>query len=232
MASVQVGDTTVHFVLYEGNLLRRLFKSKIFAIMIMVIGLVACVRNVPNERVPLNQAMTWEERQAQLQKVKTWQLQGVMAYRTLATDTNGIPANAGNVSFTWNQRANSDYDMHFYGAFGLGHTALRGNPKMVYLTLPNGSSYFAMNPEQLLKSHANLNLPVSSLHYWIRGLPEPMAASWMRFDRYKHLAELKQEDWVVTFSEYTAVNGQDLPGILVLTHPNYYVKIVIRNWQR
>ena len=53
----------------------------------------------------------------------------------------------------------------------------------------------------------------------------------MNFDAYHHLVSLTQQGWNISYVNYTAVNGIDLPSKIILEHSALRVVIVITAWQ-
>ena len=73
-------------------------------------------------------------------------------------------------------------------------------------------------------------LPVSSLIYWIRGLPAP-GVYHAQTDAYGHLSKLSQAGWILKFSQYLSLKGVDLPQILQLNSGPLKIKIVVQHRQ-
>ena len=84
----------------------------------------------------------------------------------------------------------------------------------------------AKSTEQL-----RLDLPVSNLLWWIRGLPAPESRSRITLDSESHLAQLEQDGWKVEYQRYVEQNGYALPERLKLYGQDLEVTLVIKDWQ-
>ena len=169
-----------------------------------------------------NQNITRGSRVQTLSKIQSWNLQGAVGVRS--------PQDSFSADLNWEQRG-QNYTISLFGPFGASSFVLTGQPNQVHLALSDGRKFTAQNPESLIEEQLHWRLPVSNLHYWIRGLPVPGIAAQSQFDQYHHITTLNQQGWVVQFLRYTAENGVDLPTKIVLTNPQLNVKIVVSQWR-
>ena len=166
---------------------------------------------------------TWQSRQDQLSNVKAWQLSGRMAVIT------GVEA--WHLDINWQQQADS-YEIKISGPFGAGSVRLQGSAKGVYLYDDEGV-YFSNEPDALLYEHTGVAMPVTSLLYWIRGLPNPKMKeiSKPKLDERGRLAFLQQNGWNVELKRYVQVNNLQLPDKLFIKgKPDIEVRLVIDEW--
>lgn len=168
-----------------------------------------------------NHHMPWPQRQAQLTALKQWSAEGSIGAHSAK---NGL-----NASFSWQQQADN-YTIQLFGPLGINRTQLAGNKQQVTLQTSK-ETFTASNPELLLRQRTGWRLPVSNLYYWLRGLPAPNARYTKSFDANNHLAQLNQAGWNVQYLSYSSVNNVDLPDRILLTNPQWRVRLVIRNWQ-
>ena len=85
--------------------------------------------------------------------------------------------------------------------------------------------------QELLQQQLGLNLPVSHLLWWIRGLPAPDSRSRLALDGDSRLARLAQDGWDVEYLRYVEQDGYWLPERLRLTGHDLQVTLVIKDWQ-
>ncbi len=197
---------------------------KIFCRIIIVLiisALSACTTIVPNQ-APLDQVMSWPQRQAQLTQMTQWQVQGAVAIRTEAQ------AQTASVALTQNQQ---QFELQIFGPMGIGRNVLTGDPTQVTLQTGSGQTYHAQDAEALLQKQFGWTLPVSNLYYWLRGLPAPQTAAQLQFDRYHHLIKLQQQDWSITYVRYVSDRGIDLPSKIIMQRLDLRVLLVINEWQ-
>lgn len=166
--------------------------------------------------------LSWTERQAALNAIQSWQVNGKIAMQT--------SQNSGSASVDWTQRHES-YIISLLGPMGSNGMSLSGRPGRVVLQTSDGKRFTASNPEQILAERWGFHLPVSYLKYWIRGLPAPSAAANTHFDASGRLTDLVQQGWHVQFADYANTGKIDLPEKLFITSQALNVKIIVYNWK-
>jgi outer membrane lipoprotein LolB len=107
---------------------------------------------------------------------------------------------------------------------------LTGQPGHVMLETASGKKFVANSLEQLFVQQTGLNLPVSDLYFWIRGLPVPNLPMQKQFDPYGRLSLLTQQDWQIQFLRYTHANQLDLPNKIFIKNQHINLKLVITTW--
>ncbi len=170
-----------------------------------------------------NKQTTWDNRSNSVANIHSWNLEGQISVRNRAKNDS----NSANLK--WQQNS-QHYTMLFYGPMGAGSQKLSGGPGRVVLQMANGKTVTAASPEALLASQTGWRLPVSSLYYWVRGLPVPNVAAEKKFDTYNHLTQLHQQGWTIQYLRYTAVNQIDMPTKIFLDNPQMNVKMIISQW--
>ncbi len=173
-------------------------------------------------KAPLNEKLTWAERQQQLAAVQDWTLSGAVGIRS--------PKQGVNASINWHQQARH-YDIELFGPLGAGHVQLSGSPGQARLTMADAKQYTANSAETLLQQHAGYRLPISNLYYWVRGLPAPGSAARTQFDQYNHLTSLQQQGWTIRYNQYAGIERVDLPSTMTLVRPGFRIRLVIKQWK-
>ena len=181
--------------------------------------LTACTTVAPPS-TPTNES--WQTREAALSKLNSWKLSGKVAAQT--------SSDSGSATMDWRQQG-SHYTVSLLGPLGAGGMTLTGQPGNVDLQMSDGKHYRATNPEELLARGWGFNLPVSYLHYWIRGLPVPGIPSQNQFDSYHRLTSLSQQGWQVQILAYTRAGTLELPSKLAISSPTLSSKIVVYEWK-
>jgi outer membrane lipoprotein LolB len=170
-------------------------------------------------------AMSWPQRQQQLQQLTAWQLQGAIGITQAKQRWSA--------SVNWQQQNANNYALRLFGPFGAGAVQLTGNANQVILrSSSQPQPLTASSPEALIQQQTGWDLPVSNLYYWVRGLPIPAAAiTQQQFDAAHRLIELQQAGWDVQYISYANIQGIDLPYKIVLSNNNFNIKLVIKQWQ-
>ncbi|MDM8350333.1 lipoprotein insertase outer membrane protein LolB [Pseudomonas sp. sp1636] len=164
----------------------------------------------------------WQSHKQQIGSLDAWQISGKVGIRA--------PQDSGSGTLFWLQRQDY-YDIRLSGPLGRGAARLTGRPGDLQLEVANQGRYRAASPEQLLQQQLGLNLPVSHLLWWIRGLPAPDSRSRLTLDRDSRLAHLDQDGWQVEYLRYAEQDGYWLPERLKLSGHDLQVTLVIKDWQ-
>ncbi|MDH1265333.1 MULTISPECIES: lipoprotein insertase outer membrane protein LolB [unclassified Pseudomonas] len=164
----------------------------------------------------------WNAHKARITALDAWQINGKVGIRA--------PRDSGSGTLFWLQRQDY-YDIRLSGPLGRGAARLTGRPGKILLEVANQGRYEAESPEELLQQQLGLNLPVSHLLWWIRGLPAPDSKSRVTLDGDSRLAQLSQDGWDVEYTRYAEQNGYWLPERLKLEGHDLQVTLVIKDWQ-
>ena len=199
--------------------------KRIIGILFLLSTLSSCATFKTQMETPAQKAASpkasWEDRQAALERIQNWQINGKIAVKT--------PKDSGSASVNWSQRQRN-YSIALAGPLGSHQLNLTGQPGRVTLQTSEGKRASASSPEQLLAKNWGFNLPVSSMRYWVRGLPVPGIPAKTQFDSYRRLTSLSQQGWNIQFQSYVNHGGVDLPNRLSLYSPAMQVKIIIYQW--
>lgn len=164
---------------------------------------------------------TWAEREAALSRLQSWHLNGKIAVQSTR--------DSGSASVDWFQNRNR-YNISMSGPLGASTMKLSGSEGQVSLQMSDGKVYRASSPEQLLKAQWGFNLPVSSMNYWIRGLPVPSVPASTRFDNAGRLSTLIQQGYRIDFLSYSNFGKWELPERISLVSSSLRVKMVVYQW--
>lgn len=164
----------------------------------------------------------WQAHKQQVASLNAWQISGKVGIRA--------PKDSGSGTLFWLQRQDY-YDIRLSGPLGRGAARLTGRPGAILLEVANQGRYQAATPEQLMQEQLGLNLPVSHLLWWIRGLPSPDSKSRLNLDADSRLAQLSQDGWQVEYLRYAEQNGFWLPERIKLSGFDLQVTLVIKDWQ-
>ena len=164
--------------------------------------------------------LTWSARKAQLQKLHAWQLTGVIGVRT---------ANHSSIAdIVWHNNLRKA-TMVISAPLSFSSMSLSRSGNYYTLVTPK-KKLRSTNPELLMEQQLGWSLPIASLHYWVKGLPTNSSAYHAKFDRYNHLAILKQQGWTLHYSNYVSVKNVDLPAKIVMSNSYWNFKLIIHQW--
>ncbi len=190
--------------------------------------LAGCAGAPPTPPVPepvASPEMTWQSRQLQLSALHNWQLSGRVM---VANDDE-----AWQLDVIWQQH-DDNYEIQIAGPFGLGKVRLQGSADGVFLYDGDGRAYYAQEPDSLLLEHTGIFMPVTSLYYWIRGLPDPATAGVQipQLDAWGRLVYLRQDGWSIEMKRYARVGSLQLPDKLFIRNDKgIEVRMVVEEWK-
>lgn len=199
---------------------------KLLFITVSFIAISHCTTITPSvtssKAAPADTSITWEQREQRLQQINHWTSQGAISVRT--------PDTSGSASINWEQTPNH-YHIRIFGPLGAGQIKLDGSPEQVTMTTSKGEQFRAATAEQLLAEQTGWYLPISSLNYWIRGLPAPGIVTQKQLDSSQRLQTLSQQGWTIQYLDYRNVRGIDLPRRISLSNGTVNAKLVINRWR-
>jgi outer membrane lipoprotein LolB len=72
--------------------------------------------------------------------------------------------------------------------------------------------------------------PLTSLRYWILGVPDPSSPAAEVIDVERRLASLQQSGWQIEYTDYAVVKGEWLPGRMTLLRDDVRVRLIVDHW--
>jgi len=84
-----------------------------------------------------------------------------------------------------------------------------------------------------LATRLGFDPPLSSLRYWVLGVPDPTQPASESLDpSQQRLAGLTQGGWHVRYQSYASAGGEALPARLTLERDTVRVRLLVDDWQR
>lgn len=182
-----------------------------------------CVNTTPPQSSTNFQTQNPAQRQTQLATVTSWDAAGALSIQRGGQS----PAI---MRFEWHQQGPNTYQIHLAASLNVAEMTITGTPGRVTLQSDNKAPQSAPTADQLMQKALGWSLPVSSLWYWVRGMPAPGANQGAQYDHFGHLVSLQQSGWSIHLSDFHTVNGADLPQVIELQRPGLMARIVIKNW--
>lgn len=187
-------------------------------ILIMSLLLLSC----STAPITPERSAAWEQWQSQLRQIDQWQMNASIAVRG--------DKGAWSARVFWQQQK-SLYQLRFHVAGGQGIVLLDGSATEVKMRTADRQEFVAPTPDTLLKDVLKVEIPVSFLFYWIRGIPSPKERVVdYRLNEFNQLSFLAQVGWKIEFVDYRDIRGYRLPVKLLLENDEYKVKILISQW--
>jgi outer membrane lipoprotein LolB len=164
----------------------------------------------------------WTRQRDQLQELESWELRGRVNVRY--DNESHTPR------INWRQQ-NVEYRIRLWGTFNAGNTLIVGRPG--YVSLENdGETVDASSPEELILRQMGYELPISQLHYWIKGLPSPDSGFQLSFNELNQLTTIEQADWTINLSDMRQYGQVSLPRRVELTRARNDIRLrfIGLNW--
>ena len=166
--------------------------------------------------------LSWQQRQAELSTIKSWDIQG-----SLGITYDG---KTDIVSFEW-QNTGQNYTIDIHSPLNLASVHIAGDAHRVMLWKSGKRCITAATAEELMQDQLGWSLPISSLVYWIRALPSPASPiEFQALDEYNHLMQLQQSGWTIQYLSFMPVDEVDLPTKMVVQSSQVRCKIAIKKW--
>jgi outer membrane lipoprotein LolB len=169
-------------------------------------------------RAPPAPAQGWEQRASDLQRQRSWQLDGRAAV--------AVAAQGWQATLNWRQHGDSE-EVHLSGPFGVGALVLERTPDGLSL---NGAPPSDAVTNQL-QEKLGFELPLEHLRFWLLGVPDPSAAFEVKRNEQDRASQLRQADWSIDYDRYMPVAGDLLPAHLVLSREGVRVRIAVDHWE-
>ncbi|HTX06864.1 MAG TPA: lipoprotein insertase outer membrane protein LolB [Steroidobacteraceae bacterium] len=189
------------------------------ALVLVLISMLAGCQTVPVAPAP---AIAWNVRRPTLQSLGRFRLNGRVA---VAVGKQGF-----NAGLRWGQ---SGAVTHLaltgpLGAGGVEVTADRGDLSVV---TSSGKRLGAAEARSELEDKLGFEPPLTSLRYWVLGVPDPAAAASVKLDPQQRLTLLDQEGWQISYGAYMPVGAEWLPRLMTLRRGGVRVRMVVDGWQ-
>lgn len=187
--------------------------------MLCGLALIACAPP-PVKRDDAEIAALWKQQRERNEAIVTWSLNGRISMRS--------DAESWYASLIWRQKPEG-YDIRLVGPLGSGNVLIKGGQGGVVLRTVKGETIRSSNPDNLFQRAMGWNLPVSSLNFWVRGLPQPGPAL-LDWDDQGRLSGLRQHGWEVQFTGYFD-DAPNLPETIELTRGEWRIRLDVSRWK-
>lgn len=176
-------------------------------------------RTVP---VGLPPVQPWPQRRAALQGQQHFELKGRVA---VAVGSQGF-----NARLRWVQNG-QQAQVSLQGPLGAGGVQVTSDGAHVSIVTSRGEHLEDEAARQELISRLGFEPPLSSLRYWVLGVPDPGQPATETLDpRQVLLSRLKQSGWEIDYTAYMPVNSQSLPAKLTLQNADVRVRVIVDSW--
>ena len=189
---------------------------------IALVVLAGC-RTTPPAPIAFPAAPPWELRKPQLQALARFELRGRVG---VTTGHDGFNAN-----LRWAQDG-AHTQLTLEGPLGVGAVQVSASGADLTIVAANGTQLDSDAAHRELTARLGFDPPLTSLRYWILGVPDPSSGATEEVDTgQQRLRALNQGGWHVDYPQYLASGTQWLPARLTLRREQVRVKMVVDDWQ-
>ena len=185
-------------------------------LLLMILGLSGCAL-----QPPLPDRSDWDARKEILAGLQRWDLSGRISVRTDRDAVNG--------SLSWVQDGDQ-LEMGVRGPLGVGGFRLSGDPQQMLFEDSKGEQLVLDDPGAALATQLGWEVPLNSLGYWIRAMPDPAMQVEQDFETSGRLQQLRQEGWSVDYERYALQGLVAMPGRVTIQRDGIRIRLVIDNW--
>jgi outer membrane lipoprotein LolB len=181
-----------------------------------VAGCVSAPRLKPTASLP------WPERRAELQSLSPFQLTGRVA---VAAGSEGF-----NAHLSWAQ-SGPRTTLQLNGPLGVGGVHVVADGATLSVETSKGKRLTSDEARAELTDKLGFEPPLTSLRYWVLGVPDPATSSVETVGPDQRLAALEQNGWRIVYSSYMSAGDHWLPQRLALERGDVRVRVVVDQWQ-
>jgi len=136
-----------------------------------------------------------------------------------------------NASLHWVQDgARSEVTLE--GPLGVGGAQLTATGDELTVVTSRGERVESEAAHAELAARLGFDPPLSSLRYWVLGVPDPARPASESLDPVQQrLSGLTQDGWHVEYQSYESAAGEALPARLTLVRDTVRVRLLVDGWQ-
>ncbi|MGX2041977.1 lipoprotein insertase outer membrane protein LolB [Methylocaldum sp. MU1018] len=154
--------------------------------------------------------------------LKSWRLEGRIGVQT-AND-------AWQANLFWEHDTNQDR-LRVSGPFSQGMVSIVLQKDLIYINEGGGVTESSRDPDAMLKDRLGFVVPLSSLRYWITGLPDPNRDHTPLYEEAGSLRGFRQSGWTLRFERYMTVDDRVMPQKMAIQGPEVKLKLIADNWR-
>lgn len=152
-------------------------------------------------------------------EVKNLELSGRLAYKQGKDGQSGV-------GIRWLHSA-PHHEITVLTPIGTTVAKITQDAHGVTLVTSDKEKYHATNADQLMEQVLGWRLPLNGMQYWVLGRPAPDSAAQRFLGPDRRLAQLRQEDWDIEYSDYRRVAATDFPRKITMRRDDIQIRFVV-----
>jgi outer membrane lipoprotein LolB len=134
----------------------------------------------------------------------------------------------GSGGFIWQQRG-PETRLRLRGPLGAGSFEIASDGEQLSVTDAAGQVLGA-DARATLRSRLGADLPLSSLRYWMIGLPDPASTARVIESEATPLRIIEQHGWTIAYDAFTSTDGFALPARVTATSGDVRLRLTVSDW--
>ena len=189
---------------------------------VAVVVLAAGCRTAPPLKPAAPSSQAWEQARTQLQARQAFSLKGRVA---VAAGKDGF-----NAAMRWAQTGTRS-QVALEGPLGVGAVQITADGNTLSIINSHGDHLDSDAAHAELVQKLGFDPPLTSLRYWILGVPDPATPSQETLDpQQQRLQSLTQAGWQIDYGSYVAAGDGALPGKLTVQRTGVRVRLIVDSW--
>jgi outer membrane lipoprotein LolB len=198
---------------------RESFLAGILLAGVVMVSTLAGCQTAPIAPAP---KLAWSVRRPTLQNLDRFGLDGRVA---VAVGNQGF-----NAGIRWAQ-SGAVTRLALTGPLGAGGVEVTANGADLSVVTSSGKRLGDAAARAELAGKLGFQPPLTSIRYWVLGVPDPGAPASVQLDTQQRLSELTQDGWRIDYASYMPVGAEWLPRLLTLRRAGVRVRMVVDAWQ-
>lgn len=157
--------------------------------------------------------------QQKLYGLAFWRLEGRVGVQTRK--------DAWQANLFWEHEGHQDR-LRISGPFSQGAVSIILQDDLIYINEGNGVVESSRNPDAMLKARLGFAVPLSSLRYWVLGVPSPGAQHTV--ERDSSGTGFRQSGWLLRFDRFVNVRDLVLPKKMMIQGDEVKLKLFADEW--
>jgi outer membrane lipoprotein LolB len=167
-------------------------------------------------------SVAWSVRRPALQALDRFSLNGRVA---VAVGSQGF-----NAGIRWAQ-SGAATRLALTGPLGAGGVEVTADGEDLSVVTSSGKRLDNAAARTELEDKLGFEPPLTSLRYWVLGVPDPRAPASVQLDSQQRLTELSQDGWQIDYTAYMPAGAEWLPKLLTMHRAGVRVRMVVDGWQ-
>ena len=198
-------------------------KIAILCCFILLLVLSGCFSISSKKRQPSLKELNslYDAHIANIYKITSWKLSAKMQIKT--------PTEYSKVLLTWKQNADN-YNLHLTGPLAVNIADITGNSNNISVKFAD-KLITSANPNSLIAELTGADIPVGSLKYWVKAIPNPSYVLSKKLNNNGCITEMQQQGYTVKYDNYQKFNKNLLPTKINIATTDTKLTIIIDKWK-